>query len=64
MNDQTETQAENTEVEAKEGVDYKGLFAEKGDFDIPATATIGLAWNPAQKGKSKKGGKDGWKPAL
>ncbi len=29
--------------------DYKGLFAEKGDFDIPATATIGLAWNPAQK---------------
>jgi len=25
--------------------DYKGLFAEKGDFDIPATATVGLAWN-------------------
>lgn len=25
--------------------DYKGLFAEQGDFDIPATATIGLAWN-------------------
>jgi long-chain fatty acid transport protein len=24
--------------------DYKGLFAEKGDFDIPASATIGLAW--------------------
>jgi len=28
--------------------DYKGLFAEDGDFDIPATATIGLAWNPVQ----------------
>lgn len=25
--------------------DYKGLFAEDGDFDIPATATVGLAWN-------------------
>ena len=24
--------------------DYKGLFAEKGDFDIPASGTIGLAW--------------------
>ena len=24
--------------------DYAGLFAEGGDFDIPATATIGLAW--------------------
>lgn len=24
---------------------YKGLFAENGDFDIPATATIGLAWH-------------------
>jgi len=24
--------------------DYAGLFAEDGDFDIPATATIGLAW--------------------
>jgi len=28
--------------------DYKDLFAENGDFDIPATATIGLAWNPVQ----------------
>ncbi|MCP4126519.1 MAG: hypothetical protein GY753_05595 [Gammaproteobacteria bacterium] len=26
--------------------DYKDLFAEDGDFDIPASATIGLAWNP------------------
>jgi len=25
--------------------DYSGLFAEGGDFDVPATATIGLAWN-------------------
>lgn len=24
--------------------DYKGLFAEKGGFDIPASATIGVAW--------------------
>lgn len=23
---------------------YKGLFAEGGDFDIPANATVGLAW--------------------
>lgn len=28
--------------------DYKGLFAEDGDFDIPATATIGLAFKPVQ----------------
>ena len=24
--------------------DYQGLFAEQGDMDIPASATIGLAW--------------------
>ena len=24
--------------------DYAGLFAEKGDFDIPSTWTVGLAW--------------------
>ena len=29
--------------------DYKDLFAEDGDFDIPATATIGLAWKPNQR---------------
>ena len=23
---------------------YSGLFAEKGDFDIPSTLTVGLAW--------------------
>jgi len=24
---------------------YRGLFAEQGDFDIPATWTVGLAWD-------------------
>lgn len=24
---------------------YAGLFAENGDFDIPSTLTVGLAWN-------------------
>jgi len=28
--------------------DYKGLFAEQGDFDIPASATIGLAWKTTE----------------
>ena len=28
--------------------DYKGLFAEKGDFDIPASATIGLSWKTTE----------------
>lgn len=28
--------------------DYKGLFAEKGGFDIPASATIGLAWKTTE----------------
>ena len=28
---------------------YSGLFAEEGDFDIPATATLGLAWNTSPK---------------
>lgn len=27
--------------------DYEDLFAEGGDFDIPATATVGLSWKPA-----------------
>src|SRR5690606_3407321 len=26
--------------------EYRGLFAEQGDFDIPPTATIGLAVKP------------------
>jgi len=29
--------------------DYKDLFAEGGDFDIPPTATIGLSWKPASQ---------------
>ena len=28
---------------------YAGLFAENGDFDIPETWTVGLAWNMAPK---------------
>ncbi len=28
--------------------DYKGLFAEQGDFDIPAVLNIGLAYRPRQ----------------
>lgn len=29
--------------------EYRGLFAEQGDFDIPPTATIGLAFRPTSK---------------
>jgi len=29
--------------------DYKGFFAEKGNMDIPASATIGLAWQTTEK---------------
>ncbi len=38
-----------TEMMMSEFDSYAGLFAEQGDFDIPATATIGMAWkiNPA-----------------
>jgi long-chain fatty acid transport protein len=38
-----------TEIVMSEFDSYAGLFAEQGDFDIPATGTIGLAWkvNPA-----------------
>jgi long-chain fatty acid transport protein len=38
-----------TEMVMSEFDSYAGLFAEQGDFDIPATGTIGLAWkiNPA-----------------
>nr|WP_231971916.1 outer membrane protein transport protein [Sulfurifustis variabilis] len=34
-----------TEMAMSEFDSYKGLFAEEGGFDIPATATVGLAWN-------------------
>ncbi len=33
-----------TEIKMDEFDDYAGLFAEKGDFDIPSTWTVGLAW--------------------
>lgn len=33
-----------TEMQMSELDSYAGLFAEKGDFDIPATATVGLAF--------------------
>lgn len=36
-----------TEIKMSEFDDYKGLFAENGDFDIPATATVGLAFRPS-----------------
>lgn len=38
-----------TEMMMSEFDSYAGLFSEQGGFDIPATATIGLAWkvNPA-----------------
>jgi len=29
--------------------DYQGLFAEQGDMDIPASATIGLAWKTTEQ---------------
>lgn len=33
-----------TKIRMSEFDDYAGLFAEKGDFDIPSTATVGIAW--------------------
>jgi len=29
--------------------DYAGLYAEGGDFDVPATASLGLAWKTGDK---------------
>ena len=37
-----------SEMAMSEFDDYAGLFAEQGDFDIPATATIGLAWDTSK----------------
>lgn len=34
-----------SEIAMDEFDDYAGLFAEGGDFDIPATLTVGLAWD-------------------
>ena len=39
-----------TKMAMSEFDDYKGLFAEQGDFDIPATWTLGLAWKLAATG--------------
>jgi long-chain fatty acid transport protein len=33
------------EIDMGEFDDYAGLFAEKGDFDIPSNWTLGLAWH-------------------
>jgi long-chain fatty acid transport protein len=40
--------AYQTKIYMSELDDYKGLFAEKGDFDIPATWTVGLALKAAE----------------
>ncbi len=37
-----------SEIAMDEFDDYAGLFAEGGDFDIPATATVGLAWKTSK----------------
>ena len=39
-----------TKMSMDEFSDYAGLFAEQGGFDIPATWTLGLAWNLAKTG--------------
>jgi len=39
-----------TKMSMDEFSDYAGLFAEQGGFDIPATWTVGLAWNIAKAG--------------
>jgi long-chain fatty acid transport protein len=39
-----------TKMSMSEFDKYKGLFAEQGDFDIPATWTLGLAWKIASTG--------------
>jgi len=36
-----------SEIDMSEFDKYRGLFAEQGDFDIPATWTVGLAWDVA-----------------
>ncbi|MDH3388984.1 MAG: outer membrane protein transport protein, partial [Gammaproteobacteria bacterium] len=38
------------EIEMSEFDDYAGLFAEKGDFDIPSNLTIGAAFDIGQDG--------------
>lgn len=38
-----------SEMAMSELDDYAGLFAEQGGFDIPATATVGIAWKTSPK---------------
>lgn len=38
-----------TEMAMSEFDKYAGLFAEQGDFDIPSTWTLGLAWDTSPK---------------
>ena len=38
-----------SEIAMSEFDKYAGLFAEQGDFDIPATLTLGLAWETSPK---------------
>ncbi len=38
------------EIDMDEFSDYSGLFAERGDFDIPSNATVGLAWDVTDDG--------------
>ncbi len=40
--------AYTSKIKMSEFDKYQGLFAEQGDFDIPASATIGLAWHATQ----------------
>lgn len=37
-----------SEIAMSEFDDYAGLYAEQGDFDIPATASLGLAWKTSK----------------
>lgn len=40
-----------TKIFMSEFDDYAGLFAEGGDFDIPATLSLGIAWDINDKSK-------------
>lgn len=38
-----------TKVDMDSFENYRGVYAEPGDFDIPAVAKAGLAWQPAER---------------
>ena len=40
-----------TKISMSEFDEYSGLFAEGGDFDIPASLGLGLAWDTSEKSK-------------